>query len=251
MSYSNTPILDSPGLGTTTAHLKKAPRIKTINGKIAMVTIGASVQKQIAEKFDLRLPELTSTTFVHANLGQPAKGLEDWLTVPDVWAAALSTLSSSGILQTEVQIVWLQNDTVSNDSVIYPDRPLAVKEDMLDMIDSIKGKFINVKHIYLNGRPYSYSIEVNHAEPKAWLNGLACKWVVEDQIAGRIPIKPWICDLGYMWTNGDVERSDGLHMLITDFQTDDVHLTNAGKVKLGNWWYDFLRLNMPSKRYFK
>lgn len=251
MSYTNTPILDVPGLGTTRSHLKKAPRIKTINGKILMASIGASVQNQISEKLEERIPELTSTVFEFINLCQPAKGIEDWLTVTAVWDEVNERMANAGHLDTEVQIVWLQNDTVTNDSTVYPDRPLAIKDDMIDLINMIKGRFTNVKHIFLNARPYSYAVEVNHAEPKAWLNGWACKWVVEDQIAGLLPIKPWICDLGYMWTNGDVERSDGLHMLITDFQTDDVHLTNAGKVKLGNWWYDFLRLNMPSKRYFK
>lgn len=250
MPYHNTPILDSPGLGTTRAHLKKAPRIKTINGKTVMVSIGASVQNQISERLEERIPELASSVFQFVNLAQPAKGIEDWLNTDEVWAEVTSRLLSAEVLDTEVQIVWFQNDTVSNDSTVYPDRPLAVKQDMLDLIDRIKGRFTNVKHIFLNARPYSWSIEVNHAEPKAYLNGYACKWIVEDQINGLIPIKPWICDEGYMWTDADNVRSDGFQALSTDFQFEDVHLNNAGKTKFGDWFFNFLKNHVVSKRYF-
>lgn len=251
MPYSNTPILDVPGLGTTAAHISKAPKIKTIAGKIVMVSIGASVQNQISERMVDRITELTSTTFKFVNLCQPAKGNEDWLYDPTVLAEADTRLANAGHTDLQVQVIWLQNDTVSNASTVYPDRPLAIKADFISLINLLKSKYINVKHIFLNARPYSYAIEVNHAEPKAYLNGYACKWVVEDQIAGLLPIKPWICDLGYLWTDDGVLRSDGFQALETDFKPNDVHLSNAGKTKFGDWMHDFFRTNKISKRYYR
>ena len=215
-----------------------------------MVSIGASVQNQISERMEERIPELNSSVFQFVNLAQPSKGFEDWIGVSAVWNEASSRLATAGVLDTEVQIVWLQNDTVSNASTAYPERPLAIKDDILTLIDIIKGRFTNLKHIFLNARPYSWSIEENHAEPKGYLNGYACKWIVEDQIAGRIPALPWICDDGYLWTDADNIRSDGFQALSTDFQSEDVHLNSAGKTKFGNWLFDFFKNHIVSKRYF-
>jgi len=237
-------------LGTTEAHLLNAPRIKPINGKIVMVSIGASVQNQISERFEQRVPELTSTKFKFVNLAQPAKDINDWLTDPNVWTIANNRLEDANVLNTEVQVIWLQDDILNDDIPSFPATSLMVKDSLISLINKIKLEFPKVKHIFISGRPYTgFSEDIKHDEPKGYYNGFAAKWLVEDQIAGLLPPKPWICDAIYMWTNGVEPRLDGFFILPGDYNTDGVHLSGQGKTKFGDYLFEQLTTNQVSSKY--
>lgn len=258
MPYSATPLPEGTvfmgypmGLGCTASHSLYAQRIKPINDKVVMVSIGASVQNQISSRLETRITELTNPKFKFVNLCQVSKSTEDWLNDSTVWDTVATRMESAGILYSEVQILWLQNDSLGNTSTDFPARPLAVKTDLISLLDKIKLNFPNLKHVFVSGRPYSgYSVDTTFTEPKGYYHGFSCKWMVEDQINGLLPIKPWICDLAYLWTSADTPRADGLHMLETDWKPNDVHLSSAGKIKLGDWLFDFFKTNSVSLKYF-
>ena len=239
------------GLGTTPAHNLKAPKIKSINGKIVMVSIGASVQNQISEIIDTRKTELTNTKFKFVNLAQPSKDINDWLTSTSIWNTVDSRLASAGILASEVQIIWLQDDILDDVIPTFPTSPITVKDSLYSLIQVLKVEFPKVKQIFVTGRPYSgFTEDVKHDEPKGYYNGWSCKWLVEDQIRGLIPIKPWLTDVPYIWTDGTTPRLDGFSIVTSDYNVDGVHLSNAGKTKFGNYMFEQFKLNPVSSKYF-
>lgn len=239
------------GLGATTAHNLQAPKIKSINGKVVMVSIGASVQNQISEIIDTRKTELTNTKFRFVNLAQPSKDINDWLTSNSIWNTVDSRLASAGILASEVQVVWLQDDILNDLAATFPESPITVKDSLYSLIQVLKVEFPKVKQIFVTGRPYSgFTEDIKHDEPKGYYNGWACRWLVEDQIRGITPAKPWLTDVPYIWTDGTTPRLDGFYIIASDYNADGVHLSSTGKTKFGNYMFDQFKLNPVSSKYF-
>lgn len=240
----------SLGLGTTSAHLIAAPNIKNKN-RIVMVSIGASVQNQISERLEVRIPELTNTKFKFVNLCQPSQDINDWLTSADVWSTVTSRLSSAGVLNSEIQVAWLQDDILEDTASIFPASPQAVKAGFISLINKLKTNFPKLKQIFISGRPYSgFSDDPKHYEPKGYHNGWACRWVVEDQINNLIPKTPWICDSIYLWTDGENARVDGLSVIQANYNGDGIHLSSSGKTKFGDYMFDKFKTHSVSSKYF-
>jgi hypothetical protein len=245
-SYEGLPL----GLGTTAAHLLAAPKIKNKN-TVVMVSIGASVQNQISERFEARVPELTNPKFKFVNLCQPSQDINNWLTSADVWATVTSRLNTAGVLNSEVQVVWLQGDILNDLTATFPSSPLEVKAGLLSLINKLKVNFPKLKQVFLSARPYSgFTEDVKHDEPKGYFNGWACKWLVTDQINGLISATPWICDSIYMWTDGENARTDGFSITQANYNGDGIHLSSSGKTKFGNYLFDQLKAHSVSSKYF-
>ena len=240
----------SLGLGVTEAHNLNAPKIRAINNKVVMVSVGASVQNQISERLEVRFTELTNPKFQFVNLCQPAKDINDWLTSPEVWTEANNRLADAEVLKEEVQIIWLQDDIISEDTAYFPEWPLMVKDSMISLVGKLRAEFPKLKQIFISGRPYTgYTADFKHTEPKGYYNGWTCRFLVEDQIAGVIPSKPWISDAIYMWTNGSNMRLDGFQVSQSDFKPDGLHLTLSGKNKFGDYLFEELKSNPVSSKY--
>lgn len=240
----------SLGLGNTAAHNLEAPKIKPINNKVVMVSVGASVQNQISERFEQRVPELTNTQFKFVNLCQPSKDLNDWTNNPSIWTEVNNRLSAVSILKEEVQIVWLQDDLINSDIAYFPDWSYRVADSMESLIVKLRTEFPKLKHIFLSARPYTgFSTDFKHAEPKGYYNGWSCRFVVEDQLNGLFPVRPWISDDIYFWSNGTTPRADGFQVLQSDFKPDGLHLSSAGKNKLGDYLFEELKTNTVSSKY--
>lgn len=240
----------SLGVGATAAHLLAAPKIKNKNTMV-MVSIGASVQNQISERLETRVIELTNPKFKFVNLAQPSQDIYDWLLSADVWAEVESRLAFANVVNTEVQVAWLQDDILDDLASVFPSSAVTVKNKLIELIALLKVKFPKLRQIFLSGRPYSgFSDDPKHNEPKGYHNGWACKWVVEDQINGLIPAVPWICDSIYMWTDETNARVDGFSVLQSNYNADGIHLSSSGKTKFGNYLFDQLKAHSVSSKYF-
>lgn len=238
------------GLGATTAHINAAPKIKNKN-RIVMASIGASVQNQISERLEVRIPELTNPKFKFINLCQPAKDINEWLNSSLVWDEVTTRMNAAEIQFSEIQVVWLQNDILTTDPATFPASPESVKAGFISLIDKLKSKFPKLKQIFITGRPYSgFTEDIKHDEPKGYYNSWACKWLVEDQIARILPTSPWICDSIYMWTDGTNPRLDGFSILESNYNADGIHLSSSGKIKFGNYLFDQLKAHSVSSKYF-
>lgn len=238
------------GLGTTEAHLNAAPKLKN-KGRIVMASIGASVQNQISEKLELRVVELTNPNFKFINLCQPSQDINDWLSSSDVWNEVNTRMTTQGVSYNEVQVIWLQDDILNEESPTFTASPEAVKEGFISLVDKLKSKFPKLKQIFISARPYSgFTDDIKHDEPKGYYNGWACKWLVEAQIAGEIPATPWICDSIYMWTDGTTPREDGFTISEANYNADGIHLSGSGKTKFGNYLFDELKAHEVSLKYF-
>lgn len=238
------------GLGATPAHIAAAPNIKNKN-RIVMVSIGASVQNQISERLEVRIPELTNPKFKFVNLCQPSQDINDWLTSADIWATVNSRLLSAGVNYSEVQVAWLQDDILNDLTATFPASPIEVKNGFISLINKLKVTFPKLKQIFITARPYSgFSADVKHNEPKGYFNGWACRWVVEDQINLQIAKTPWICDSIYMWTDGENARLDGFSVAQANYNGDGIHLSSSGKTKFGDYLFDQLKAHSVSSKYF-
>lgn len=238
------------GLGVTPAHLNNAPKIKNKN-VIVMASIGASVQNQISERLSVRVEELENPKFKFVNLAQPAKDITEWLNSSSVWDEVNVRLASAGVVSTDVQIVWLQNDLLNTEEATFPSSPMTVKANLASLITKIKSKFPKLKQVFLTGRPYSgFSKDIKHNEPKGYYNSWACRWLVEDQINGLYPASPWLCDSIYMWTDGTNPREDGFSILESNYNVDGVHLSGSGKIKFGDYLFEELLAHTVSSKYF-
>lgn len=238
------------GLGTTTAHLNAAPKIKNKN-RVVMASIGASVQNQISERLEARIAELTNPKFKFINLCQPSKDINEWLGSSIVWDEVTERMNLAEIQFSEVQVIWLQNDLLNTDAATFPESPELVKQGLIDLIEKLKSKFPKLKQIFLTGRPYSgFTEDIKHDEPKGYYNSWACRWVVEDQINGLLPSSPWICDSIYMWTDGTTPRLDGFSITEGNYNVDGIHLSGSGKTKFGDYLFDALKAHSVSLKYF-
>lgn len=238
-------------LGTTAAHRANAPKIRPVNGKIVMVAVGASVPNQIAERIEERTVELTNPYFNFVNLAQPARDISDWLNDSDIWDVVDSRLIAEGVLNTEVQVAWFQNDLLLTDTAYFPEWPEMVQDSMEALIAKLRVEFPKLKQVYISGRLYTgWGFDIKHTEPKGYYNGWAARWVVESQINLETPAVPWICDDLYMWANGETPRIDGFQILESDFKTDKIHLTSAGKQKYGDYVFEEFLIHPVASKFF-
>lgn len=256
--YSATPINEGGiyegyplGLGTTPAHRLNAPRIRPINNKVIMVSIGASLPNQVSERFEERTAELTNPYFNFVNLCQPAKDVNDWINDPAIWTEVDNRLNTAGVLYNEVQIAWLQTDLLVTDTATFPDWPIRVQDSIEVLILKLNTKFPKLKQLYVSGRFYTgWSVDIKHTEPKGYYNGFSLKWLVENQIATGYPVKPWICDDIYFWTDQEMVRADGFQVLQSDFKTDGIHFTSTGKQKYGDSLFNEFLYHPVASKYF-
>jgi hypothetical protein len=218
---------------------------------MVMVSIGASVQNQISERLEVRIPELTNPKFKFVNLCQPSRDINDWLTSADIWSTVNSRLVSAGVKYSEVQVAWLQDDILNDLTATFPASPIEVKNGFISLINKLKVTFPKLKQIFITARPYSgFSADVKHNEPKGYFNGWTCRWVVQDQINNLIPKTPWVCDSIYMWTDGENARLDGFSVAQANYNGDGIHLSSSGKTKFGDYLFDQLKAHSVSSKYF-
>lgn len=160
----------------------------------------------------------------------------------DYWTLLDARLTAAGLTRSQVQVLWIKQAFGTAPTTAFPDHALALQEQYVLLVNQAKQRFPNLRLAYLSSRIYGgYSTNPQRFEPLSYETGFAVKWLIEAQINesdGRLrhvgadapaPVLAWG---PYIWANGTTPRSDGLTWQLADFETDRIHPTDAGRLKV-------------------
>ncbi|MFN3940887.1 MAG: hypothetical protein ACK4IY_09885, partial [Chitinophagales bacterium] len=223
--------------------------VPDINGKIGVVTIGASTVAMFSSAINELIYDRPgiqkSIVFVNGGVGgQDLNKIYD--QQGKYWQTVESRVSQAGLTNAQVQVAWLQEDDLRNTVATFPQRANMLVEAFIYTIQKLKVRYPNLQIIYLTARHTTDYMPATskdkHREPRAYLNGWAMKFLIEEQINGnkalaytgdnaKAPLLMWG---PYFWTQGDKPRQDGYTFTPDMTVEDGVHPNELGKIKVAN-----------------
>ena len=207
-----------------------------IGGKIVFLSIGMSNARMHFDAFSdmaandpLRDPRVV--VFNGAEGGVPAEDMVD--PSDPYWANLDQKLSQAGLSAAQVQAVWLLQAN-RQPTLPFPAHAQGLQSQIAGILRIVEDRFPHTRLAYLSARIYAgYATSNLNPEPYAYEQAFACKWLIEQQMAGDPSLNydpdqgsveaPWIAWAPYMWADGLVPRSDGLIWECSDFQADGTH----------------------------
>jgi len=231
------------------------------NGKIGMISIGASTVAMFGKSVEsliYNVPGINNNlTFVNGGVGG-----QDLNKIADqngrYWSKVDQEVINAGLTNEQIQVMWFQEDDLRNTTSAFPERADMLVESFIWHIQQMKKRYPNLKLLYLTGRHTTdympAKAKEKHREPRAYLNGWACKWVIEEQINGNKELtymgedakSPLILWGPYFWTQGDITRKDGYSFTPDMVKTDGVHPNTLGEIKVANDLLDFWKADPVS-----
>lgn len=235
------------------------------NGKIGFITIGASTVAMFSKGLEDMVPEAKGVngnlTFVNCGIG--GQDLSDIMDpTANYWKAIDGRLAESGLDFNQVQVIWFQEDNLRNRDNGFETRANKLADEFAFMARFCKERYPNLKLFYVSGRHTTEFMPAEgkdkHREPKAYINGWACKILIERQIAGDAglafkgedAVAPLILWGPYFWTQGDKPRADGYTWNTTLVSHDGVHPTDLGIKRVAKDLVDFWMTDPVSQQWF-
>lgn len=236
------------------AHLAAAPAVEPIGGVVGVVSLGMSnasqeweaVMAAAAARGDLD-PALR-----FGNGSIAGETMSTWAN-PNarVWDEAVERIRADGLSVDEVQVVWMKmGSQLAELPGSQADRIALERDWLLEILDTAKVRFPNLRQVYLSSRIYvGYGANPSHAEPQTgYDNGLAVRAVVSEAVAGNTAV--WAAWGPYLWADGLAGRDDGLMWECNDFEVDGVHPSPSGESKVAQLVVDFFGANDPACGWF-
>jgi hypothetical protein len=240
-------------------------------GQIGLLAIGVSNTHLEFSRFQEVAAEddNVSPALVFVNGAQGSRPLEDWVGGPftPTWRTLDDELGHAGVSDEQVQVVWIklvrsERGTVDLDST-GPEI-----DQLITVLQQLSDKFPNLRLAYFSSRIYGgYALDSRGSsrsaqapEPKAYQNGFAVKWLIEQQLDGdsRLnadpsigPVEaPWVAWGPYLWADGLTPRSDGLVWECEDIQDDGVHPSESGADKVATLLMEHLSADPTATAWF-
>jgi hypothetical protein len=218
-------------------------------GKIGLVAIGASTVAMFGKALGELIYDVPgidpAIVYVNGGIGgQDLNKIRDPLA--RYWVEVDSRVKMAGLTNEQVQVVWMQEDDLRNQSSAFPDRAEMLANEFVYAAQQLKIRYPNLKLLYFTGRHTTAYMPADakdkHKEPRAYLNGWATKWLIEAQIEGipeltykgedaKVPLLLWG---PYFWTQGEKPRQDGYTFTQDMVSADGVHPNAEGEVKVAN-----------------
>ncbi len=232
------------------------------NGKIVWMSVGMSNTTQETSAF---IDQMKTFTDKHPKLVliDGAQGGQDINKInnPEApyWDAVNTRLANSGLIPSQVQIIWFKEAEAGPSDTSFVTYPNALKMKYRSVMKMLKSKFTNLKIVYLSNRIYAgYATTKLNPEPFAWYTGWAIKKLIEEQIngdnelsfAGANPNAAWLSWGPYLWADGTTPRSDGLYWVRDDFQADGTHPSMSGRKKVADLLINFFSTDETAKYWF-
>ena len=225
-------------------------------GKIGLVAIGASTVAMFGKALGDLIYDVPgidpAIVYVNGGIGgQDLNKIRDPLA--RYWVEVDSRVKMAGLTNEQVQVVWMQEDDLRNQSSAFPDRAEMLANEFVYAAQQLKIRYPNLKLLYFTGRHTTAYMPADakdkHKEPRAYLNGWATKWLIEAQIEGipeltykgedvKVPLMLWG---PYFWTQGEKPREDGYTFTRDMVTADGVHPNAEGEVKVANDIISFWR----------
>ena len=244
--------VNRPSRAYLRAGLGAAKRVRPINGRVVLLSIGMSNATQEFSPF-IRLAEQDPDLSASVELVDGAMSGWDARRIArpaaGYWRAVDRRLAAAGASPREVQAVWLKTAIAGEDRP-FPADARALQAQLRSIVRILVGRYLNLRLIYVSSRTYAgYAITPINPEPAAYDSGYAVRWLIQDRMQGRLR-GPWIGWGPYLWTDGEKGRSDGLTWLCEDVRRDGMHPSAAGATKVAKLLLRFFKTDPTSKGWF-
>jgi hypothetical protein len=232
--------------------LAAAKRVRPVNGRIVLLSIGMSNASQEFRSF-ARLATADPQLNPAVKLVDGAMGTWDARRVArpgaGYWAALDRRLVAAGTSSREVQAVWLK-EAISGEDRPFPQDARALRTNLRAIAQILARRFPNLRLIYTSSRTYAgYAVTPLNPEPAAYDSGYAVRWLIQDRMGGKLK-GPWIGWGPYLWTDGTQGRTDGLTWTCDDVRKDGTHPSPAGATKIANLLLQFFKTDPTAKSWF-
>lgn len=218
------------------------------DGKIVFLSVGMSNTTQEFSAFQ-RLAATDSAlnpqlTFVDGAQGGQTAAVTAKADA-NYWTVDAQRLQAAGVTAAQVQAAWLKQAN-AGPSQPFPAEARKLQADIAQTLRNLHDKFPNLKIVYLSSRTYGgYAGTPLNPEPHAYETAFAVKWLIADQIAGKLPASPWLAWGPYLWTDGTKGRADGFTWTRDDCGPDGTHPSDSGRRKVAELLLKFLK-NEPT-----
>lgn len=234
------------------AGLTAASRVRPINGRVVLLSIGMSNATQEFGPF-IRLAEQDPELSENVTLVDGAMGGWDAMRIArpaaGYWRAVDRRLLAAGANPREVQAVWLKT-AISGEARPFPADARALQAQLRLIVSILPRRFPNLRLIYISSRTYAgYAITPVNPEPAAHDSAYAVRWLIQERMQGKIR-GPWIGWGPYLWTDGEKGRADGLTWTCDDVKQDGMHPSPAGAAKVSKTLLRFFKTDPTSKSWF-
>lgn len=238
------------------------------NGKIVFASIGMSNTTQEFQRF-ITLAQGDPAINPRLVLVDGAQGGKDaiaWSTpTADTWTVLANRLAAAGVTAPQVQVIWLKQQIAGDALGAFPAGAQTLRDRLRDIVTIARSKYPNLRLAFLSSRSYGdYNGAVRGTG--AYEQGFAVKGLIRDQINGDARLgygtggpAPWLAWSTYLWADGlgadgvpggVPGRSDGLEWACSDFQSDGVHPSDAGRTKVATALLNFLKYDTTTKPWF-
>lgn len=228
-------------------------------GRYAFVSIGMSnttqefsTFKPMADNDAGRDPRL-----VIVDGAQGGQTAADWANPGcQCWSVLDQRLAAANISNQQVASAWVKlADRQPSEG--FPAHAQRLQQETATVLQRLKSKFPNLNLAYLSSRIYAgYATTTLNPEPYAYESGLAMRWVIQDQLQGRLPFSgagataPWLAWGPYLWADGERARSDGLAWSCSDLQSDGTHPSTSGRQKVAQHLLQFVRTDITAREWY-
>lgn len=243
-------------LARSTGPLDAAGR-PNAGGRYALLSIGMSnttqefsTFKTLADADPARHPRL-----VIVDGAQGGQTAADWANPGcQCWTVLESRLANAGVTAAQVATAWVK---LANRQPTgpFPAHAEQLQQHTAAVLRMLRTKFPNLALAYLSSRIYAgYATSTLNPEPYAYESAFAMRWVIEDQLQGRLPFgaatAPWLGWGPYLWADGLRPRSDGLTWACADFAADGTHPSSSGRQKVAQLLLQFVRTDATARHWY-
>lgn len=235
------------------------------NGKIGVIGLGASTVAMFGKGLEDQIPNTAgmdrSIEYINGGIGaQDLSKIMDPAT--NFWSTIDQRVKAKGMSLDQVQVLWIEEDNLRNRSADLDVRGEQLLNDFIYIVQFTKKHYPNLRLFYVSGRHTTVFMPAEakdkHSEPKPYINGWVCKWLIEKQIngdkelnyIGENAVAPLILWGPYFWTQGDKPRKDGYTWDASLLNSDGIHPNEAGIKKVAEDYIHFWKTDPVSQLWF-
>jgi hypothetical protein len=226
-------------------------RIRPIDGKIVLLSLGMSNASDEFSAFKRsadRDPQKNSSLVV-VDGAQDGFDSRRARSQPAFWDNVDQRLADADATPEQVQAVWLKQ-AVAGEQRPFPRDARGLQSDLRAIIRTMRGRYPNVKLVYLSSRTYGgYAITGLNPEPAAYDSAYAVRGIIQERIRGKLK-GPHLLWGPYLWTDGTAGRSDGLVWNCEDVEEDGTHPSKSGVQKVVTMLTTFFKTDQTARRWY-
>jgi len=229
-----------------------AKRVRPVNGRIVVLSIGMSMATQ---EFRALMKAAAGDAAINPAVELVDGSIAGWdarrISKPKAgyWGAVDRRLAASGAARKEVQAVWLK-EAISGEDRQFPHDANALRANLRAIARILAARFPNLRLIYVSSRTYGgYAVTALNPEPAAYDSAYAARGLVQDRMQGKLK-RPWIGWGPYLWADGLTPRSDGLTWACDDFRKDGTNPSATGAAKVARLLLQFFKSDPTAKSWF-